>query len=386
MKTWIDNTGLHSAGKLLLGTKNKTISDGLGFVQLATLIIFSDEIVFNGNEFKDVADRSEKIIKELNNGLDENIFKPLFDKPNYFNVVKETAIECAKQLPIINLYDVNTSFLRPDNLPENIIQDENSYLEIAIKSKSSSELDDLKEKYKNDEAAKIIHYMFADCKELRTSLKQVYLKNELNQSQLSHIHFYIRCCINQNLALKMKAKYIPSVERQQIMRSENDIIFKLDELIKKIVRKEKQPTNLPSFAIYLLNKSKGNPFKLIEESVKAREKAKLLRKKFTELISNENSLSDENKSIIEKEIEYLSIELKGELGMSRRSHILDALDYMPTIIPLPKFNKSNFKKWNQYYSKRKGITLLTEISEAMRSKEIEGEENFKKLLNFRIIK
>lgn len=379
MRTWIDNTGLHSAGKLLLGAKNKSEFDVKGLIQLATLIIFSDEIIFNGFEIDPIAQRSNEIIEKLfKEGLKKEIIKPLYDEEKYFEVVKETALECATKLPFDFPNHVDPYFLRPANIPPNIIAAETSYLDIAINSKSPSELEELKNDYKKERAAKIIHYMFADCEELRSSLKKVHQKNNLTQPQLLQIYFNIRYCINQNLASGTGANYTPSIGRQQIMRYEYDFILnKLDDALKNVVRFYNPRTNLPSFALYLIIKSNGNPIKLIRESFKAREKAEPLRRKFAELISNKNSLSSESKLNIEKEIKDLSVELKVELNITKGSQLSDAIDFS---IPLPFFDKSEIKKLRQYCSRHKKITLLTEVSKEIIYNEIKVETNFKKLL------
>jgi hypothetical protein len=386
MRTWVDNTGIQSAGNFFSDHPQRTEDDLKNLLQLANLMIFSEGILYNDFEPEQVREKTNSAVGEIFKDLDKNIIFPVQDRIQYFDSAIQTGEECSSEIQHID-YSIDNNNLRPHSMPSTIVNEECLFVDSL--RKGPVKLFDDGEDYKQQGSAKIIHYLFSTNEKLRNSLREIGNPDTISKGALQNIYFYLRSSMNQNLAYNNNAIYVPSSGRQLLIRQrmQDSVVDKINEIVPNFYLS----LPMPSVQAYLINKAKGDPRKLIEFALITRDKAGPLRKHITLLLKKFNGESDESYSKITSALKKISEAFLYEIN-GNQPKLVSTFDLMINlnsvllINPMPTlFIKiSEFQKWINHRKMIKKISLLTEISRANENyNEKLFQMNYNKLLNYR---
>lgn len=381
MKLLIDNTGLHSALRVLKKEKASE-NDVKSLFQLCNFIIFSDEIHLAGLEDDDVKRHSKLLLDELNIlGVNDSIISTDIEDMNLF---KNSSISAANNSLLSSNFIINDTLkiqansIRPDNLGHNSIELNQDFSKLLRDDLNESDLFDLSQEYLSKKMDGAVHYMISICPALRNNLMNYFKSKKVSIDEIIQITTYLRFNLNEQIAINKKFNYAPAVARAELIRSNNNFILEqisnsIDDAISTF---KNQPVNTPSLTKYLISVSKHNPYALIEHSLKAREKTKTLRKWLTEISEKYDINSSSDKFDIQQEFKNITITLLRELGIDKPkpfSSLEISLSY--GIIPTITLNTKELINWVKHRRAKGKALLLTEISKNNLFEELELNKN-----------
>lgn len=311
MISQIDNTGFHSAGKLIDEKKDFSDIDIHGFSQLCSLLIFSDKISVNEFESDGIIEKSSKALDLLIPRIGDNIinFHGKTEK-DFYEICETAAISCANELDGMEaLFDgKGVVGVAPTGLTEAQKKQRYSYLEI-VNETNEDKLLEWKDIGRRNKMEGAIVYMYASSPELRTSTQRLLNKIEhkgqkITDEQIYELNAFLRCELNNSFALFYDSIYTPSIGRGKIvLKHYNHLVNHINQTltqrtIEAINLKEKalnipitRKLKLPPVQFYLLDKAKGKPLQMIDWALEAREHASHLRKEIRKITKAENTIS-----------------------------------------------------------------------------------------------
>jgi len=387
MSLFVDNTGLHSAGRCLAGESIGTI-DVRGLLQLATEIIFSD-IVVCGYEYKSVREESENVLQLLKQfGVEDScISTVMFSSRDYAGACDKAAQKFSE--------DFDSCFPFAGFSSENLIR--------AAWTVAPSAVENFKElgqrliagTYSKDErnaaadvlavyqAAGSVCYMLATCDDLLAKIRDFRKTEGWTDELTDQLIIGLRYYANEELALAGANKHIyaPAVARAEIVRKSTRLLSqRLSHVIGKVAEELSSPLliSVPSVAGALVYLSKGDPRAVISEAARLRDIATELRTYLRGKFAALDPTSQEYWHEVNMEVGELTRDLNQEVRLTEAPNLINALD----IHPLPPFISArvgSIKDWIEFRKARKRIVVLTELSKALEGSAIAGDM-FQKLV------
>jgi hypothetical protein len=289
MNILLDNTGFQNFGmcfhhSLDPNNLNYGIKD---FLQFCIQIVFYDKITISTIVPKQIMEKSDEIINDINNrssdiididnlDLQYNDFNDILDNvaEEFSHRINSSFEKCRK------LISTDTEF--QSHIPK-LNEETNKLFTLAtdaIKNKKEDIIAMLTEKSKNEKIdssffdivtrkinsqgdMRIIDKIYDFISE--TGTYNILMGNQLISD--------LRYCSNQCLSYKFERPYVPAVIRAgEYMRDRHEIYIAIDNIFQIINKSRFKWTNieLPSFEEYLLIKGKGSPERIFDAAVEAR--------------------------------------------------------------------------------------------------------------------
>lgn len=382
MKTLLDNTGVHSATKIFFNNNNYREIDLQGFLQLCITIIFTDELVVNiSNESPQVNDITYRTLQKFSDfGFDKTLFSHTnFTENDYDRIYKKGADELSDEIHFIFSPNNNKiEGLFPEGLTNNYLEMGTRFAEFSVKHYNSQYFyDDIISKWKSDKVVELTDYLISISPLLRTSIKDFVVAHpNISKEQLYQLNIFMRYRINEFFASEKKATHTPSVARAKMIRnSQLNLINTVEDKLNKLVKEIKGVDMImPSIMDYLIINSKGNINKLVDLTLKLREKAKPLRALIDKTLKNHKLDDIESKHKLDKELDKLIEIVKFDLGINTPD-ISQVFEFTTSSFLLFDIKQDKFKEWYRYRTKKNKVAILTEVSKFAIYNEIKKNTN-----------
>lgn len=286
LTTWIDNTGLHSAGRALEGRGSRLDADGL--LQLATLAVFSDEITLGSFEAREVFDRSTDVRANL---VERGLPCDSLRISDVNEGMYKTCCQRAAQIAAAELEEFSSGQreLRVESSPEvaPYARRKNADLLSRITLPlSNAQRNELAAEALSNKAAGAVEYMLLSCPELweRAGRREVESRAS-GSTQEGSLGLRLRYYLNHELANEHSATYAPARARAMHVREAvASILVSLDKMVTDAARElrersglEPVPTGVPRVSLAIVALAKGEPASIPKVVSELREKASGLR-------------------------------------------------------------------------------------------------------------
>lgn len=377
IKIWIDNTGLHSVGRCLEKKGNGPI-DVKGLLQLASEIIFSDNILISAFESDGVKLRTESIHSQLLDlGLTPEVLtiQP-FAMETYAEVCKTAAEKFSKDIEYINfdVENVDKTLLKatkPDFIPKEKRR-EDSVHRLITQSWSKQQLKDIARTSLEIKAAGATSYMLIKCESLWEQVCRLAKSKTWSENMTAQLITALRYYLNDQLAKDKHSLYAPAVARAEVYRKNAESISnRLSSIAVEAAQKLKPKSiGTPSVAGALIERSIGDPKGVIIEALYFRSLAKDLRNYLAKRFDTINFGTFEWNYEVDTELREIAETLEKELYPKKRPKWRDAIELHLGILPLSIKMKA-FSEWLEFEKKRKYIAVLTEMSKKIAYSESE---------------
>src|ERR1044072_362440 len=370
MKLWIDNTGLQSAG-VCLERRARSDYDVRGLLQLATLVIFGDNISLNGFEDEIIAARSRAMAHSLESvGVRDIVFVRPVSEPAYKQACKAAAEKVASDL---------SSFLvpggvapwstgEPPDLPRGLLERQFRYVELANESEGSARLRDVEALALQDKAVGAVEYMMAISPELRDSVARLRRTSTFGDRESYDLNIVLRYHLNESLADRSSSTYAPALGRaERVTRRSNyviDVLSAVADNTANDLRKQVHlgPLGIPSVLAAILERSKGEPKRVFEVAMKFRQQAWELRQVLQELAAKYPEDTPESRLERQKYIAELGQQLRRDVGLDRATSVFDAIQVQFAFaVPVPTVRIGELLRWLREFQKRRRAAVLTEL-------------------------
>lgn len=370
MRLWIDNTGLHATG-MSLNQAARAESDVHGLLQMATYLIFSDALLLNNYEDDFVRDRTVQFTQQLTElGLEADVIVECpYDAVSYASACRHAAetaaidiedafVPVGKEIAGVVFGDIRAKTNEAEKDLHQFLHHRASIKDLEILVKSAI--------YEN-KSGKAVEYMFASSESLRDKIYRC-VGNE-NPWTLGHTHqlnAFLRFYLNDTLAGLECAKYAPAVPRAKVVRRQNDMVIQklLKELDEAVQLARGFSLMVPAVASYLVQRANGDPSGIIQESLRLREHATLLRGWLSTQIDKLNLEKTRDLKAAKEAIADLGAALRRELGIQKKATLRDALDVQFLLgVPVPSLSGVKLAQWVKERAEAKRIAVLTEISD-----------------------
>lgn len=365
MKTWIDNTGLHAVGNCIFGEAS-TDFDVQGLLQLATIIVFSDQIVLNGFEDKGIRAKSKQVRSEiLSFGLRPEALQ-IQDVPEtkYAEACCKTAKYLASELPYsFSSNEDELLGLEPTSLPRGAMERMVGFVRLATDGCSAEKIEEVKSSALQISAAVgAIDYMMVSSENLRNSIAALLnVSKSWNDRDSYHLSARMRFHLNQTLARSYNSFYVPAVGRAQLIdRQAEHVIVLLEKYMNEFVDEIRpSPLGLPCVSSYLLSRAAGDPKAIIDIALELRAKATDLRR-----ILDDLDREGRTRISYRKELADLIWQLRCSLGLEQGPTFIGAMD-VQFVLGLPPVSLSlsgrKLLEWARYRRAKADVAVITDI-------------------------
>ena len=367
MRTFIDNTGLHAAGRCLDGNALGDV-DIRGLLQLATELVFSESVVVSGFEYEGTKEKSRIIRRELRRlGMPTEGLLIRSYRPHEYTKACRTAAdifshEFCLMFPPAAQDDWQMRAARPDLLPQ-----ESAYVhevhQIVTGDLGDSDFQRLSAPCLAGRAASSIAYMLTTNDSLLQQVCQFAAANGWAESATSQLIAMLRYYANQELAGVKQCVYAPAVARAQLVRRCSHRLT--DALSGKVSKAASllvpRSLGVPGVAGALLIRSRGDPRGVIQEAVALREKASDLRQYLMGKLNELDVGTPVWNHAMTTHVKELARVLGEDLHSERRPHWTDALQvhFGPPFISL---DLAKFRRWRESAKLHERVSILTELS------------------------
>lgn len=363
MHLWIDNTGLHGAGKCLLG-EARTDYEIKGLLQLATLIVFADTIEVGDFEAPVVAATSADFRDMLLNiGLEEGalLIHPK-SREDYALACRGAADFAGEELVHRFRADEQVILGLPEpNIPRGA-QFRPERTEWIVHLTDASELAKVNECALNTRAMGAVDYMLSGSARLRHALLQLISEEpDWSSGHTFQVESMLRAYLNDHLAQQVDATYAPAPHRADVITRQNHwVLEQLSNALDPIVNELRpEPLGIASVFEALIRRAKGEPRGIIGEALNMRERAAPLRPLLSKLqhagIGGEPSSLHE----IKQKIADVARGVRIDLGLESP---WDALKIeTPLGLPKPSMPLNALIDWARFRASMGRRAVLTDV-------------------------
>lgn len=370
MRTFIDNTGLHSAGRCL-EAKALGLVDVKGLLQLGTELVFSEEILVSGFEYETIKQRSRSISHGLRRlGVPPDTLQiRSFRVYKYAKACREAALTFASEFEYVFPPAVHSNAdlqaTRPDMRPEEFKFRQHLHA-LILEDCSGDDLKRAADPALVGRARSSIAYMLATCPVLFQKVRDFAHSEGWSEETTWELVAALRYYANQELAAIKGSMYTPAVARAELIRSCSDLLSERLSTVVTEAARRLQPRSLgiPGVAGALLIRSKGDPKGIVEEALSLRDKASELRDYLAEKLRDFEPDCPGWHHELNVQIGKLGRVLEEELHPERRPHLTDAIQ-LHVGPPFLSFQLAKLSKWREFMRLRKRITVLTEVSKTL---------------------
>lgn len=366
MKTWIDHTGLHGAGRCLAG--QATLDEHLrGLLQLATLLVFSDTLSFSAFEPPHVAETGEQSrAKVVSLGLHpESLIGRHITGIEYARACTEAAELAASEWPDHFFRTKTESFGGHFDRPmgAKAVMDAKSIL--AARDFRSQE--DAYRLLETEKAAGAIRYMLGISSPLRNAVAMTISQcPKWGSSDSYQLESFLRSILNNQLAKQVGQTYVPAASRaEQLARESHVLCEQVEQGLKGMAgRWRPKLPSLPRLSLTLVRRAKGDPAGIISAALEMREKTQWLRShlghRLAEISRDPYAPDYEPKEKAEFERYARSL-----LGLELEPRVIDAIE-IKIVLGLPIVNLSGAKlyDWAMYRCWKRRLIVLTDLAHA----------------------
>jgi hypothetical protein len=372
MKLWIDNTGLHSAGVCLEGRASLEHNyDVRGLLQLATLVIYGNQVSLNGFENRIIADRSREIVGQLQDiGITEDIISisPITEI-EYALACKTTAEWIAPELfEGFNPHEFQLLGGGPPDLPRGFRDRQVKSLALANEPEGSIKLQEVEENALSDKAIGAVEYMLASSSALREAVARVMATHpNWSDTHSYQLNIFLRYHLNNALGDQNFSKYAPAIPRAELVNQRSQYIIEAlgNTLDKTVADLRGEPLGVPSTLAALLQRSKGEPRAVLKVAREFREHSKPLRDVLGTLSAKYPDDTPESRFEIQRQIKELGRQLRRDVGLETSSTLRDALEIRLIVgIPVPVVSAKAIVEWVHARMQSRRIAVLTELVKA----------------------
>jgi hypothetical protein len=342
MRTWIDNTGLHGAGRALTRRSGTPAEDAKALLQLATLIVFSETMTLGGFEHRLTAEASADYRYRLVQvGVPDNVLM-IRDttRAEYEAECRLTARSAALEIPnSLQRNEYEELGLRRPELPRGTTFDPQLVPALATGNFQHEQLREIHSTAFDGEerADNAVAFMLASSTELRRALADLIVQwPGWSAADSWHVEAFLRSKLNERLSGLSDATYAPAVSRAQLLARQRIAAFRQLESEVDLVASElrAEPLGLPSIYSALLERSKGRPRGIIDAALELRLKATPVRGVLESFATAMKRDSIEDRAMLRKKIKEIGRHLRASLGVTEAPSLLGALD-IQTLINIP---------------------------------------------------
>jgi len=372
VRLWIDNTGLQGAGQCLAGRAHPGHEyDIRGLLQLATLLIFANEIKLNGFEDDTVAARSREIVDQLRalDTADNAVSIEPVTKAQYALACKIAADSLAQDLP--ESFNPDEHMIlggEPSHLPRGIRARQVQFMTLARERAGSAALRQTEENALRDRGIGAVEYMLAVSGGLRESILNLQSRHPDWEDRHSYqLNVFLRYHLNEALGEQTYSSYAPAVARAELVRRRNQYILQaLDRLVDEAVEELRgKPLGVPSTLAAILHRSRGEPDGVIRIANEFRPKSRPLRDRLELLANRYTDDTPEFRYQIHKEIQELGDQLRRDLGLDEASSWRDAIELSIVLgCPVLRISGGKLLKWLRQRQQQRRTAVLTELATA----------------------
>jgi hypothetical protein len=372
MKLWIDNTGLQSAGLCLDGRASSAHDyDVRGLLQLATLVIYGNNISLNGFEDTIIANRSHEIVQQLETvGITEDILtiRPL-KEAEYALACKTAADSIAPNLcDGFNPHEFRVIGGEPPDLPRGLQERQVRYMALAREQEGSAKLQEVEENALTDKAVGAVEYMLVSSPALREAVARILdLYPNWDDRNSYHLNVFLRYHLNDALGDQSFSKYAPALARAELVSRRNQYVIDAlgDTLDKAVADLRSEPLGVPSTLAALLQRAKGEPRAILKVARELRERSRPLRDVLDTLTVKYPEDTPESRFEIRKQVNELGRQLRRDVGLDPGTQLRDAVEFKFVIgIPVLSVSGKEIMKWVQEQMRSRRTAVLTELVKA----------------------
>jgi len=368
MRVWLDNTGVQSAALCLSG-QGRSESDIKSLLQLATLIAFSDSLLVNGFEVPEVARRTAEISHNLAAlGLDESAFCIQAETEDSFAAAcAEAADGAAEDLPyVFRPAEPTAGDVLPPLLSPAMRATQAAFPDALAAEPSGQVLRELRVEALGRKSAGAVQIMLAESAELRRAVREVRSAfSPFSESCAEQLSGALRCFLNETLAARHSASYVPAVARAELVRRESTAaIAAVERALGQVVEDlTPKPLSVPPIASYLIQKARGDPKGIIQEAIALREKTADVRAWLgRRLRSSERDYSKYVHELLSS-TEALRDLVRRELRLDKRALLTDGIELQLVLgVPTASLSASVLRTWVKSRVSHGRIAILTDVS------------------------
>jgi hypothetical protein len=359
MDVWIDNTGLHGAGRCLAG-EARLSQDVRGLLQLATLLVFSETFRFGDYEIPAVTAASSRHTRALIKlGLSETaIAAHHLSQEQYESACRAAASLAADEWSQHFTRSMHEGFTASFDVPTGVKTAQN-WLPKAVETGWKT-LD--REAVRDRRAAGAVEYMLVVNTELRAALSATVTPSwGLREGYL--FESFVRAILNDQLAREADSVYVPAAARAEQLARESELVTSeiARDLCDLTAQWRPEFPSLPRLSLALLRRSRGEPHAIILEALALREKARWVRTLLAAKVSAARS-GDYNHDITKDE---LSTYARAALGLEDPPSFLSAIDIQFVIgLPALGLNAGKLRDWVMYNLWKRRLVVFTDMAHA----------------------
>ena len=397
MQTWIDNTALHGGARCLQGVL-QTEHDVSNLLQLATLLVFSEKVELGGFEHQAIKAASAEFVELINEiGAPKGLLQTVNLTPTQYESACLRAAEsgCDDILAGRSTLHGGGNTERFD-LPIGAVHPFER-LTALLRTDDVEELNDVATHARELKAAGAIDLMVARNARLRNNLRQLDAQGHWNEASSFHISAYLRGLLNREIAETREATYFPASNRGYFLKEASNRVNALakslssvdspkspmgtlDQLIKAVPDIDNiGDVQLGPIGVYLLEKSRGSPARIIEAAVELRERMKPVRVTLEEIRRDQHSIDAKREQKAKKAKAVIIDHVASELGNKTPPSLIDMLKFELVIGGTPDVQLSAFAnpmkelvRWLTYQRDKQRYFGIFEIASIYSRSAIDG--------------
>jgi hypothetical protein len=322
MLSWIDNTGLHGAGRCVTGSA-ETGYDLRSFLQLAVLLVFSDRLAWGNFESRQVEEESLRYQREFSKaGVQGAIADRNFVGQGGYQSACDRAAEAA-------VASFRFEF-RPGaraaagvallDLPRGAEHHSKALIRL-IRSEDPEEIAHVRRDALNSKAPGAVKYMLAANPELRKMARERLARDQSwTPGDSFDFEGYLRALLNRELATQHRGLYVPAPSRAALIhvadRQTIELLQAHVSVVAKELRQQQRPlaeveNPVPRVADALISLARGSVTGLLEQAMRFRERAKPLRDYLSYIDTEPNTDAKQ-----QKDLPILANDLRRDLGLT----------------------------------------------------------------------
>ena len=366
MHLWIDNTGLHGAGRCLT-VDAKSIYDFKSLLQFSTLIVFAETMdlgSFESGEIVDASAQYRDLLLEL--GLESSALSIIHKTRDEYGAACRQAAEFAsEELEYRFRADERLLLALPRaNIPRGAEFQPERTRWIATELTDPLVLKKINAKALDNRATDAIYYMLSGSAELRSAVAALIRdSSEWSSGHTFQVESMLRAYLNEYLARQVGANYAPSPHRSDVTFRQNQWILERISTSLDAIVGELRPDllGIPSVQAALIRRSKGDPKGLVQEALAMRRRTKRLRRSLGKLQKLEAGSAVAQRRVRE-EIGELAKEVRFDLKLDTPPRFLDAVSLEVQLgLPGASLDPKAFVDWVRFRFRKAKRAVLTDI-------------------------
>ena len=381
MRLWLDNTGFHAVGRCLEGRATSDV-DVAGLLQFATQVAFSESLSLNGFELPQVLARSQAIREAVLSSVGLEPSWITISQPGE-EVFRAACLSAAQRATfairsLSSIDAVNLTSIAPD-LGRDIVKSLKHFHSVVMSAQSFEQAGTLATNALEMKSGGATSYMLATHLPLFDAVH--HLRTVHDSWDICHssaVNIILRMYLLGELAHYHGHSYSPAVPRAAALRVHSyNMLRVLGNAVDSVIRDRCEGSDLPvpSIAMALVVRGRGEARGILEEAVKLREASKSVRELFRRLVDAYSLDDPRYYQDLESAHNEIVSTLRRELGFEARPTLTSALSLSFTLgIPSITISGEQFMKWYRHKRNAKHMAVLTDLSrESIMNIEHSGE-------------